>query len=113
MTLLTRVRSWLKGADAPTESDSSRDGVLSYAMEWHALGIGAGAGYAAVAHGNDRIAGAVIAAALTAKRGRDRLVHDAYVNVHAEPWYAVGGLAIGGAVGALDRGLGALGGVLP
>lgn len=28
------------GPDAPTESDSERDGVLSYAAEWHAFSIG-------------------------------------------------------------------------
>ena len=32
-------------ADAPTEADSERDGLLSYAGEWHALEVGLLAGF--------------------------------------------------------------------
>lgn len=30
----------MSGPDAPTESDSERDGFLSYAAEWHSLSHG-------------------------------------------------------------------------
>lgn len=30
----------MPGPDSPTESDSERDGFLSYAAEWHAFAIG-------------------------------------------------------------------------
>lgn len=39
--------------DAPNESDTERDGVLSYAGEWHALAIGAGLGIFAAATMNE------------------------------------------------------------
>lgn len=34
------LREWIKQAGAPTESDSERDGFLSYSGEVHAVGVG-------------------------------------------------------------------------
>lgn len=38
----------MSGPDAPTESDSERDGFLSYAGEWHAFTIGMYSGVTSV-----------------------------------------------------------------
>lgn len=43
--MLDKLRSLMSGADAPTESDSERDGFLSYSVEFHALAIGMYAGF--------------------------------------------------------------------
>lgn len=37
---IDRLMRLVRGADAPTEAGSERDGVLSYAAEWHALEVG-------------------------------------------------------------------------
>ena len=41
---LDPVAEFLAGADAASESDSERDGLLSYASEWHAAIIGLACG---------------------------------------------------------------------
>lgn len=43
--MLERILRYIRGAGAPTESDSKRNGVLSYSAEFHALAIGFYAGF--------------------------------------------------------------------
>ena len=40
MSKLKALWEFIKGAGAPTESDSERDGFLSYSGEVHAVGVG-------------------------------------------------------------------------
>jgi len=96
--------------DAPTESDSEYDGVLSYATEYHALAVGGVAGLCgALTYGTPmQPAGlglmiAVAATALgvkTSKRLRSAL---AAREVTKEPWYAVGGLVLLFLLGSVIR----------
>lgn len=58
---LTKAKEYLSGADAPTESDSERDGFLSYSAEWHALAIGAFLGVAHLYTGDPEIVGGAVA----------------------------------------------------
>lgn len=78
--------------DARTEAGTDRDGVLSYAGEYHAVVCGTIAGYATA---SDRLLVDLVAVhAVTA----DAAVDD----IRANPWYAVGGIAAGRALAALD-----------
>lgn len=93
--------------DGPTEASTSRDGVLSYAGEWHALVIGAGAGLAAAATGTWVLVVVVAGASLglevarrspsTVEKGTLPWVGE----VRKEPWYALGGLLAGVPIGLL------------
>lgn len=89
--------------DAPRESDTTRDGFLSYAAEWHALVIGLSAGLVAGWSGRTDLAIAVIAAALggsAVEAGKRRLAGEGVIrDVSAEPWYAAGGVIVGFLVG--------------
>lgn len=85
--------------DGAEEEDTERDGFLSYAGEWHALAVGLAVGLVASVTGRWALAGVVVAAALgvSASKRVERL--PALGEVRREPWYALGGLAIGAAVG--------------
>lgn len=78
------------GADAPTESDSERDGLLSYSKEWHALTVGLTAGLVAGATGTWTLAVAVVAMALAVRAAPGPLSQ-----LRREPWYALGGVTLG------------------
>lgn len=65
--------------DAPNEEDTERDGLLSYAGEWHALTIGVYRGLTTLRPWDD-----------------DFLeVAERYDDVEAEPWYYKGGFVLG------------------
>lgn len=95
------LRKWLRQAGAPSESDTERDGVLSYSGESHALAIGIGAGVVSallLLMGYTELsalpAAAVVAWALGLRKvpkGSDSHVRD----VAHEPAYAVAGVAVG------------------
>lgn len=91
--------------DGPTEDSTSRDGLLSYAGEWHALVIGLGTGLAAGATGTWMLAVVVATAALgleVAKvAGQTPTAGKALGEVRREPWYALGGLSLGAVAGVL------------
>jgi hypothetical protein len=60
---LSRLLEFIRGAGAATESDTKRDGVLSYSGEVHGLAMGIGAGVVSVLA---LLAGAGIGAGLPA-----------------------------------------------
>lgn len=92
---------WIRQAGAPSESDSARDGVLSYSAEVHALALGLGAGVVTallLVLGHRELSAlpavAVVGWALGIRKvpkGADSHVRD----VAREPAYAVGGVAVG------------------
>lgn len=102
--MLQRLLDALRDAAAPTESDSDRGGLLSYAVEWHALAIGAAVGFAAVSTGQYQLAAGVIAIAFGLNRARNRVTKEVAFQIKREPWYFVAGLAVGGAIGVLAGG---------
>lgn len=89
--------------DAAEESGTDRDGVLSYAGEWHALFVGLAAGMVAILTGQYGLLLAVAAAALgiegLARAGKIRNVK-AVGEIRREPWYALAGLVLGAVIGA-------------
>ncbi|PSP80181.1 hypothetical protein BRC81_03035 [Halobacteriales archaeon QS_1_68_20] len=101
--MLNRLLERFRGADAPTEDDSDRDGVFSYAGEYHAAVIGLGAGFAAAILARPEIAGAVIAVALgtpTANKVVGKLRGRGVVReLRREPWYGVGATLVGYGLG--------------
>jgi hypothetical protein len=88
--------------DEPTEEASERDGFLSYAVEVHALGLGVGAGMTAALTGRWEIVGVTGSVALGVGGAA---VSSAPVarNITREPWYFLGGLAVGLVAGAAIR----------
>jgi hypothetical protein len=86
--------------DASTEAGTDRDGVLSYAGEWHALIVGLAAGFVALQTGFEMLLVVVAAAALgieAGKRAGSTSTVKALGEVRREPWYALGGLLVGAA----------------
>ena len=81
---------------APTESDSARDGLLSYAVEWHALIIGLATGVVTALTRRWELAGVVVAIVLTVRAAPGKLSQ-----LRREPWYALGGLVIGIGIGLI------------
>ncbi|WP_167599521.1 hypothetical protein [Halorussus marinus] len=102
MTLLETAVAFVKSAGQPTESDSERDGFLSYKSETHAVGLGIAAGFFATAHGETQLLALVYGAAVYGKAyeasgQRRRLWKD----VRSEPHYALGGAVAGSVFGIL------------
>ena len=85
------------GMDAPTEDESPRDGLLSYAGEWHSAVIGVATGLVSGLTGVFAFASFLVGAALTESylAGNPRALRE----VRREPWYALGGLVAGLLVG--------------
>lgn len=102
------------GMDAPRESDTKRDGFLSYAGEVHALTLGLAVGLASVITGTYLIAAAFILTSVgykTANKltgGRGVLTDTVVGEIRKEPWYAVGGVLISIGVGEVAQALGLL-----
>jgi len=98
--------------DGPTEESTERDGLLSYAGEWHALLVGAGAGLAAAVTGTWVLVGVVATAALGLEvsrvMGTTPKAGKALGEVRREPWYALGGVLLGTGAGLLATGGAAL-----
>lgn len=97
-----RVRSLADGSDlrtdggptAATEAESERDGLLSWAGEWHATTLGAGFGAVGAVLGRPEVAAIGIAGALGLEAAR-RLPGTVASEIQQEPWYAVGGVVAG------------------
>jgi hypothetical protein len=87
------LRDWLRGLDAPSEEQSDRDGVLSYAVEWHALTVGLAAGLGAGVSGRWELAGMVIAITLGVRAAPENVPR--LGQLKREPWYALGGVVVG------------------
>ena len=100
--MLEEALRWVKSAGAVSESDSDRDGFLSYHAESHAAGMGIAAGWFATATGETQLLSIVYAAAVYGKAQgtndkRRRIVRD----VVEEPHYGLGGIVVGAALGAV------------
>jgi hypothetical protein len=102
MTFLESIIAFIKPAGVPTESDSDRDGFLSYKSETHAAGLGLAAGFFATAHGETQLLALVYGAAVYGKAyeasGQRRRL---WTDVRSEPHYALGGAVVGAAFGIL------------
>jgi len=85
------VMSFVFGASRASESASDRNGLLSYATEWHALIIGLGAGLGLGIPGV-----AVVSATALGLKGMKRIsTRKAVQELVQEPWYGIGGAVIG------------------
>jgi hypothetical protein len=85
------VMSFIFGATRSKERFSDRDGLLSYATEWHAAIIGLGAGLGLGVPG----VAAVAATALGLQIGKRISTRKAIEELQKEPWYGIGGSVIG------------------
>lgn len=97
MKHLDRLIRWAKRAGSKTEASHPEDGFLSYHAETHALGLGIGAGWAALLLNEASLLGIVYGAAVHGRvaqsgHGRRRV----WMDVVQEPHYAIGGIVVGG-----------------
>lgn len=105
MKHLDRIIGFIKSAGAVEESDSERDGFLSYHAESHAAGMGIAAGYTAAAFSEMSLLGLVYGAATEGRIKQDtsgkrrRILADC----KQEPHYCLGGLVVGGLLGTGTR----------
>jgi hypothetical protein len=88
--VLGRLRSFIDTGTALSESESERDGLLSYAVEWHVLIVDLAVGMVAGLTGCWELAGVAVAIVLGVRSAPGRLAQ-----LRREPWYALGGLVIG------------------
>lgn len=87
------------------ESDTERDGILSYAVEVHATVIGLSAGVAAASAGDMQLVMALVAIALGVGRAQQQFSESVREQVVKEPAYALAGVAIGwGAIHVAETG---------
>ena len=96
--IIARIGKWFRGADASREADSPRSGVLSYAVEWHALQVGFAVGFAST-QADPRVKRYiyhVVGLPIDAETSRREAIRQS----RAESWYATSGL-LGGAVAGL------------
>ena len=107
---IAAVVAWVRGAlsgaapnfslpDAPTEAGTKRNGVLSYAAEWHALEVGAFAGVAYGVTGRPEIAGVVAATTFGVREAKVGHMKDA----REEVGYTGTGFVLGVGIGTLLR----------
>lgn len=87
--------------DGATEADTERNGVLSYAGEWHALLLGIGAGLVVAMTGRWEFAALVVAVALGVQAAPTPRLRE----LTSEPWCAIGGLLIGMVIGCVMGGV--------
>jgi len=102
MTLLERLIRFGKAAGAARESDTDRDGFLSYHAESHSAALGLSGGWFAVVQGDMALLSVVYSAAVYGKvtgmgdnPKRRRLLRD----VAEEPHYALVGVVVGALLG--------------
>lgn len=105
--MLAELLTFIKAAGAKSESDSDRDGFLSYHAEAHAAGLGIAAGWFATATGETKLLSVVYGAAVYGKatgenKKRRRIVRD----VVEEPHYSVFGVVLGAVLGTVGGHLG-------
>lgn len=87
---------WMYEGDATDESDTDRNGFLSYSGEAHASGVGIGAGFLLTAQNNEKVYGLVIAAITAGLRGESsRKFSPILRDVKDEPHYAGFGVVVG------------------
>jgi|GEM_PF-3270785 len=88
--MIDRIKQAIGQMTAPSESESERDGLLSYAVEWHALILGLAVGLAAGLTQRWELVGIAVAIVLGVRGAPGRLSQ-----LRREPWYALGGVVIG------------------
>jgi hypothetical protein len=101
-SILKQIIRFVKRAGSKSEEDFKGNGFLSYHAETHAAGLGIAAGWWYGAEGNTELLSLVYAAAVHgeahARNGkRRRILRD----IVQEPHYALGGVPIGAALGAM------------
>jgi len=96
---MTGPEDYIEDAGAPTESDSERNGFLSYHAESHAVGVGLGVAWLAMVTGNLQLLGLVVPAITAGLRAKNREFSKILTDVRQEPHYALGGLVVGAALG--------------
>lgn len=95
------LREWIKAAGQPKESDSDRNGFLSYSAEAHAAGVGIGIGWLALVTGNMQLLAVIIPAITGGLRAKNKDYSKILKDVATEPHYALGGVVVGGMLGWL------------
>lgn len=91
----------IEDAGAATESDSDRNGFLSYHAESHAAGVGLGVGWLALVTGDLQYLGLIVPALTAGLRAKNKQFGKILTDVRQEPHYALGALVVGGVLGAL------------
>jgi hypothetical protein len=89
------LREWIKAAGQPNESNTDRDGFLSYSAEVHAVGVGLGIGFLAVATGNMQLLGVILPAITSGLRAKNREFSKILEDVYQEPHYAIAAVVVG------------------
>jgi len=85
----------IAGLSSPTENSQRYDGALSYAAEWHSMGIG----FAVGMFGGPAIQSAVLAYAVGRGGKQRELADDPHIrDLAAEPAYAVAAMAAGAVI---------------
>ena len=103
-----RLVAWVKAAGKSSESDSARDGFLSYAHESHSVGDGVALGFAIVAAhaGFPIVLGAVLTALGGVQASRFRFGNARVMEeITDEPQYFLPSIAVGGVIGAIVFGI--------
>lgn len=77
------------------ESDTERDGLLSYSVEVHAAVIGLAVGAAAATAGDVQLAMALVTIALGVGRAQQQFSAKVRSQLVKEPWYGIAGAAVG------------------
>jgi len=98
--MIDRIMGFVKSMNAPSESASKRDGILSHRGEAHASIIGLGVGVYSGWTGDITLAIAMIGLALGASKAVPMMVkvkpsEKVVKEVRKEPWYTIATVAIG------------------
>lgn len=78
-----------------TEDATDYDGILSYAVEWHAAIIGVAVGATAGTTGDTQLVCGLISTALGLGRINQQASETVTAHLVNEPWYAIAGIAVG------------------
>lgn len=100
-TVTAKLLRWMRQATAPSEQQTSRNGIFSHHAEAYSFCFGLGIGAAALATDEYRYVSALVALALGLNRGSSIPSPKLASDIKAEANYALAGLAIGLCLGAL------------
>jgi hypothetical protein len=101
--MLGKLLRAIRSTGASSEDATERDGAFSYHAESHAVGIGVGVGFAAIATEQFKLIGALVTLVVYGRRGETALGADIVEDVRSEKPYTLGGLVVGAAFGLLTR----------
>jgi hypothetical protein len=102
------LREWIRQAGQPTESDTARNGFLSYSAEVHALGIGLGVGWLVTVTGDTQLLAVILPAITSGLRAKNKEFSKILQDIAQEPHYCIGAIPVGGLLGWVVSGVGAL-----